>query len=60
MGKLYANGYGPSNGVIYFSDKSAGSTEWPALRVKNAAELGAGLTIASENPVYTLGDFNSN
>jgi len=56
--KMYDNGHGPVNGVIYFSDELAGST-WPGLRLKNGAELDAGLTIASENPVYTLGNYNS-
>jgi len=55
--KMYDNGYAPSNGVVYFADEMSG--DWPALRVKNGAELDAGLTIASENPMYTLGDFNS-
>ncbi|MEW6051282.1 MAG: PilX N-terminal domain-containing pilus assembly protein [Candidatus Zixiibacteriota bacterium] len=57
--KLYSNGYGPDNGVLYFSDDIAASSEWPALRLKNATSLGAGLTIASENPVYTVGNFNT-
>ncbi len=57
--KLYANGFAPSNGVIYFSDASASASEYPALRLKNGAELGGGLTIASENPVYTVGNFNT-
>ncbi|PWB68600.1 hypothetical protein C3F09_11325 [candidate division GN15 bacterium] len=56
--KLYKAGYAPSNGVIYFSDKRAGE-DFPALRLKNGAELGAPLTLASENPVYTQGNFNS-
>jgi len=56
--QMYANGYAPINGVIYFAD-DLGPAEWPALRIKNGAELDAGLTIASENPLYTLGDFNS-
>ncbi len=55
---LYAQGYGPANGVIYFSD-SVTSSNWPALRLKNASTLGAGLTIASNNPVYTLGNYNT-
>ena len=55
---LYANGYGPSNGVIYYSD-STSSTRWTALRLKNGSELGAALTVASENPIYTLGHFNT-
>jgi len=58
VGKLYANGYAPSNGVIYNSDAPTGS-EYPALRLKNAGTLNAPLTIASENPVYTQGNFNS-
>jgi len=56
--KMYDLGYAPANGVIYFSGNVSGSN-WPALRVKNGAELDAGLTIASNNPVYTQGDFNS-
>jgi Tfp pilus assembly protein PilX len=57
--KMYDNGYAPSNGVLYFADDISGGSEWPALRVSNGAELDAGLTIASENPLYTVGDFNS-
>lgn len=56
---MYANGYAPKNGVVYFADEISGGGDWPALRIKNGAELDAGLTIASENPMYTLGDFNS-
>jgi len=58
--KLYDEGYGPANGVIYFgqdADESGG--DWPALRLNNAEELGDAVTIASANPVYTYGDFNS-
>lgn len=57
--KLYSNGYGPSNGVIYFSDNITSGTEFPGLRVVNGSTLNAGLTIASANPLYTKGDFNS-
>ena len=53
--KMYENGYQPDNGVIYFSDGGSG---YPALRLKDGAELKAPLTVASENPVYTLGDYN--
>jgi hypothetical protein len=59
VSKLYSQGYAPANGVIYFSDNIASSSESPALRLKNGSQLGAGLTIASENPVYTQGNFNS-
>ncbi len=56
VAKLYSEGYGPANGVIYASDQT---TDYPALRLTNGAELGAGLSVASENPVYTVGDYNS-
>lgn len=54
--KLYDSGYAPSNGVVYFADNNG---DFPALRINNAQELDAPLTIASKNPVYTHGDFNS-
>lgn len=57
--KMYDNGYGPSNGILYFSDNITSSSEKPAIRLKNGSELGAGLTIASANPIYTLGNYNS-
>ena len=56
--KLYDCGYGPDNGVIYYhTDAAAG--EYPALRLINGEEVGAPLTIATDNPVYTLGNFNT-
>jgi hypothetical protein len=58
VSKLYSTGYAPTNGVVYFSDKRAGE-DFPALRLKNGSQLGAALTVASENPVYTVGNFNS-
>lgn len=54
---LYAEGYGPANGVIYYSDIVGGGD--PVLRVSNGSELDTALTIASENPVYVQGDYNS-
>jgi hypothetical protein len=57
--KLYANGYGPSNGILYFSDNIVNSSEFPGLRLKNGATLNAPLTVASANPIYTVGNFNS-
>jgi hypothetical protein len=59
IGKMYDSGYAPRNGVIYFYDKIHGASNWPALRLTDASELDTGLTIASENPLYTMGDFNS-
>jgi hypothetical protein len=57
--KMYSGGYAPLNGVVYFSDEATSAAEWPALRLVNGDELDDGLTVASENPLYTLGDFNS-
>ncbi len=59
IAKMYANGYAPKNGVVYFSDAVSGGTDWPGLRLLNGSTLNAGLTIASENPLYTKGNFNS-
>jgi hypothetical protein len=59
IGRMYANGYAPINGVVYFADDISGGGEWPALRLKNGSQLDDGLTVASENPLYTVGDFNS-
>jgi len=56
--KAYDEGYLDPNkkNVVFYSDENG---DYPAVRVRNASELGGPLTIASENPVYTLGDFNS-
>ncbi|MCX6834751.1 MAG: hypothetical protein NTW07_06385, partial [candidate division Zixibacteria bacterium] len=40
-------------------DEISGASDWPGLRLTNGSTLPAGLTVASENPLYTLGDFNS-
>jgi type II secretory pathway pseudopilin PulG len=54
---MYDQGYSPTNGIIYFSDTWG---DYPALRLKNAGTIqdSIGITIASNNPVYTQGDFN--
>ncbi len=57
MAKLSSKGYWPTNGVLYFYDKPLGG-HWPALRISNGHELFAPLTIASYNPVYTVGSYN--
>jgi hypothetical protein len=53
---MYSRGYAPSTGVVYFADST---TDFPALRLRNASKFDAGLTVASANPVYTLGNYNS-
>lgn len=61
VGALYSSTFAPTNGIIYFSQNQTNATgkDYPALRLTNGSELDAALTVASENPVYTLGNFNS-
>lgn len=53
----------PFNNIIYISDTSAsatGGTPKRGVRLKNGAVMpDAGLTIASQNPVYIQGDYNT-
>jgi Tfp pilus assembly protein PilX len=53
IGKLNTSGYFPSNGVIYASTSSG------VARLKNSSQVGAPLTVASDNPLYIWGDFNT-
>jgi len=58
IGRLRTSGFFPSNGVIYSSQSSVSGTV-SALRLKNAQELPAAMTIATNNPLYTFGNFNT-
>ena len=53
----------PFNNLIYISDTSAsqvGGTPKRGIRVKNGAIMpDAGMTVASQNPVYVQGDYNT-
>jgi hypothetical protein len=51
INKLNTSGYFPSNGVLYASRE--------VVRLKNGSEVGAPLTVASDNPLYIWGDFNT-
>jgi hypothetical protein len=66
------NKLSPWNGMIYFSDTSAGtsvnttyngnsvSTTRRGIRLKNGATLpSGGMTVVAENPVYIQGDYNT-
>jgi len=56
LGKLLACGKMPANGVLYIADTGSSA----AVRLVNGQELPAGgLTIASENPVYIQGNYNT-
>jgi hypothetical protein len=48
------------NGIIYISDTSGSAVIKRGIRVINGGQVPeGGITIASENPVYIKGDFNS-
>lgn len=57
IGALAGSGYYPANGIVYAS-RPSGSATVNAVRMKNAARLPSGLTVATDNPLYTVGDFN--
>ena len=57
IAKLNTSSYWPDGGIIYTANAISGSQT--ATKLKNGSTLKEGLTVASENPVYTLGDYNS-
>ncbi|MFH2035450.1 MAG: hypothetical protein ABIJ45_03530, partial [Candidatus Zixiibacteriota bacterium] len=57
MSLLTASGYAPSNGVLYSSDRRAGT--FNAIRLTNGSDLGDPLSVFSENPMYVEGDYNT-
>ncbi len=58
ISKLNSSAYWPSNGLIY-TKQTVGGVNQPATRLVNGSSLRSGLTVVSENPVYTQGDYNS-
>ncbi len=58
VAKLGTTAYYPRNGIIYASRNTVGGTE-QAVRLVNGATLPGALTVASPNPVYTKGDYNT-
>ncbi|MCP4566722.1 MAG: hypothetical protein GY841_03975 [FCB group bacterium] len=47
----------PANGIIYAGDDRSGLR---GTRIFNADDVGQPVTFASENPIYTMGDINTN
>ncbi len=48
------------NGIIYISDTSASPTAQRGIRLWRGARLpAAGLTVATDNPIYIWGDYNT-
>ncbi len=58
IGALAGSGYYPTNGIIYTS-QLRGYGYVTAVRLTNGSALPSGLTVATDNPMYTLGDFNT-
>lgn len=58
ISKLNNSPYWPSNGILYTKDTQSGSN-LKATRLINGSTLKAGLTVVSDNPVYTRGNYNS-
>jgi len=56
--KLNSSIYFPSNGIIY-SSTNENDSYVAAVRLVNAQELSSALTVATDNPLYTLGDYNT-
>jgi hypothetical protein len=54
---LGATAYFPGNGIIYAQRNTVAGSE-QAVRLVNGDELPSALTVASPNPVYTVGDYN--
>jgi hypothetical protein len=58
MDKLNSSIYFPSSGVLYSSTtETHGRVD--AIRLVNAEELHSSLTVATDNPLYTVGDYNT-
>lgn len=58
ISKLNTSAYWPTNGIVYTKDTQSG-TGLKATRLVNGSTLKAALTVVSENPVYTKGNYNS-
>ena len=54
------NNDGWNNNIVYIYNKSASSSARRGIRLKNGSKIPSdGLTVASNNPVYIQGDYNS-
>lgn len=58
IGALNSSGYWPRNGIIYTGEtQTAGGLK--ATRLVNGSTLAGGLTVATKNPLYIQGNYNS-
>jgi hypothetical protein len=59
MALLNSSGFFPANGLIYAYRTDASAAQPNGIRLANASELAAPLTVVSEDPVYVMGDYNT-
>jgi hypothetical protein len=60
VGALQATGQYPANGLIYAAHYGTGTgVRAKGVRLKNGSLLPSKLTVASEDPVYVQGDYNT-
>ena len=60
VGLLKTSKYFPPNGILYVSDHgTVNGSNLNGTSLVNGAELGAPLTVVSENPLYIQGDYNT-
>jgi len=58
ISKLNTSGYFPSNGILYASRNTVSGTV-QAIRLVNGSTLPGALTVATSNPLYIQGSFNT-
>jgi len=58
ISKLNSSGYFPSNGIVYASRNTVSGTE-QAIRLVNGSTLAGPLTVATSNPLYIQGNYNT-
>ncbi|MCP4581959.1 MAG: hypothetical protein GY839_10090 [candidate division Zixibacteria bacterium] len=56
--RLNSSAYFPSNGILY-SSQPHNDSYVSALRLVDGEQLNSALTIATDNPLYTVGDYNT-
>ncbi len=56
ISKLNTSGYYPRNGIIYVAHPN---DDRGVVRLVNGSQLAAPLTVATQNPLYIKGDFNT-
>ncbi len=52
-----SSAYFPPNGIVYTANEAAGNLK--ATRLKNGADVGGPLTVATKNSLYIEGDYNT-